>query len=137
MCKDDEDPALTEDLVEESDISSDDEVEEREDGSETEQEAESSSEEEDEELSHELRVGQLQRRSQLSSGLQTSLKMPLKRFLPADDHQASPTSNPPRGPDAVIDCGNWKTSALELLLLCLIGSPRPNIENPLPRPMQG
>lgn len=41
-------------------------------------------------LSHELCIGQLQRRSQLS--VHTSLKIRLKRFLPADDR---PTSPPP------------------------------------------
>lgn len=41
-------------------------------------------------LAHELSVEHLQRRSQLSSGLHTDLKIRLKRFLPVDDRPKSP-----------------------------------------------
>lgn len=57
MDEDDADPAVTEDLREESDISSDDEVEVRETDSETEQEANVSSSEDEDESTGEYFMG--------------------------------------------------------------------------------
>ncbi|GLV33262.1 hypothetical protein CBL_08430 [Carabus blaptoides fortunei] len=41
-------------------------------------------------LAHELTIGKLQRRSQTTSGLHTSMQVRLKRFLPVDDRIKSP-----------------------------------------------
>lgn len=53
-------------------------------------------------LAHELCIGQLQRRSQMSSGLHTSLQFRLKRFLPVDARAKSPP--PPKKRSRCCDC---------------------------------
>lgn len=53
-------------------------------------------------LAHELTIGEIQRRSQITSGFHTSLQARLKKFLPAEDHPKSPP--PIKKRSRCIDC---------------------------------
>lgn len=70
-------------------------------------------------LSHELWIEQLQRRSQIETGLHTSLKMRLKRFVPASDNPATPPlpTKPTKKVQVLwLHCGNRKPASHKLFL---------------------
>ncbi|CAJ0955096.1 unnamed protein product [Ranitomeya imitator] len=96
MLLDDRDLTLNEDLGEESEIDSHDEVEECVLDSETEQDGDSG---EDEEvgsyyIGKELVLGELRRRSVKTIGIPSRLQVQLKRFRPEDDGEKSPSAPP-------------------------------------------